>query len=527
MSRRGKTRRTGAFLLVACGVLLAAAAAWAALAAAGGRAGDPASGGTDEAVPERDANAFYEIFVRAFHDSDGDGIGDLNGITEKLDYLRDMGFSGIWLTPIHPSPSYHGYDVTDYYAIHPDFGTMDDFERLVREAHARNIRIIMDLVANHTSSRHPWFLEAVRDPDSPKRDWYVWADEDTNVNAAGAVGGRAWHPAATGHYLGIFWDGMPDLNPDNPEVREEMIRIARFWLEKGVDGFRLDAAKHLYENFPHESGKPAVAEKNAAWWRAFRAGLEQVKPDVYLVGEVWDAASVIGPFLDGAFDAAFNFDLAGRLVAMAKSGEAADIGHSVARIHEYYGRVSGGSFEDAVFLSNHDQNRVMSQLGGHVGKAKAAAALLLTMPGKPYVYYGEEIGMEGVKPDENLRRPMPWETVEAQAADPDSLLSRYRTLVHWRKMEPALARGAIASYTVDNPRVASYLRLLEDETLLVLVNLSDGTERVRLGEDAAGLAVSLATSPDVRLSGEFAELPPYEAVVLKGKSRQSIKERSR
>lgn len=262
--------------------LLLAAAAWWALDKAGG----VDEGGREDDAASGDANAFHEMFVRAFHDSDGDGIGDLNGITEKLDYIRDMGFSGIWLTPIHPSPSYHGYGVTDYYAVHPDFGTMDDFERLVREAHARDIRIILDLVVNHTSSKHPWFLEASRDPGSPKRDWYVWADEGANTAAAGAIGGRAWHPAPAGHYLGIFWDGMPDLNPDNPEVLEEMLNIARFWLDKGVDGFRLDAAKHLYENFPHEAGNPAVADKNTAWWRAFRAGLDAVKPDVYLVGEV-------------------------------------------------------------------------------------------------------------------------------------------------------------------------------------------------------------------------------------------------
>lgn len=173
---------------------------------------------------------------------------------------------------------------------------------------------------------------------------------------------------------------------------------------------------------------------------------------------------------------------------MAKSGRASDLGFSVGRIHAYYGRVSGGAFEDAVILSNHDQNRVMSQLGGDVGKAKAAAALLLTMPGKPCVYYGEEIGMEGVKPDENLRRPMRWDEVAAQLDDPDSLLHRYKTLLHWRKREPVLARGQIASHAVDNDRVAAYLRVAEDERALVLVNLSGNAERASVGEGAAGSA---------------------------------------
>lgn len=508
MRRERSKRRTGRIALAAAGALF--------VLAAGGWLGVWLAGtAQQEAVEKRDSNTFYEIFVRAFHDSDGDGIGDLNGIAEKLDDLREMGFSGIWLTPIHPSPSYHGYDVTDYYAVHPDFGTMDDFERVVEEAHARDIRIILDLVVNHTSSRHPWFLEAVRDPDSPKRDWYVWADEATNTDAISAIGGKAWHPAGGGHYLGIFWDGMPDLNPDNPEVLDEMLKIARFWLEKGVDGFRLDAAKHLYENFPHESGRPDTAEKNTAFWRSFRAGLDDIKPDVYLVGEVWDTATVIGPYLDRAFNAGFNFDLAGQLIAMAKSGTAIDIGFTVGRIHDYYERVSNGTFEDAVMLSNHDQNRVMSQLGGDAGKAKAAAALLLTMPGKPYVYYGEEIGMEGVKPDENLRRPMRWEEYEAQKNDPDSLLNHYKMLIRWRKQEPALAWGKIASFPVDNDHVASFLRIWEDQQVVVLHNLTGDTQQVQLGEAAKGMDIVLRTSREARLAGGSVVLPPYGSVVLK------------
>lgn len=474
-----------------------------------------ADGNGQEDAARRDANTFYEIFVRAFHDSDGDGIGDLNGITEKLDYLREMGFSGIWLTPIHPSPSYHGYDVTDYYAINPDFGTMDDFERLVEEAHARGIRIILDLVVNHTSNEHPWFLESAQGPDSPKRDWYVWADDVTNTNAVSAIGGKAWHVRNGGHYLGIFWHGMPDLNPDSPEVQEEFQRIARFWLDKGVDGFRLDAAKHLYENFPHESGKKAISDKNTAWWRAFRAGLEEVKPDVYLVGEVWDTATVIGPYLDGAFNAGFNFDLAGQLIAMAKNETAIDIGFTVGRIHDYYERVSNGTFEDAVILSNHDQNRVMSQLSGNVDHAKTAAALLLTMPGKPYVYYGEEIGMEGVKPDENLRRPMRWEIVDAQAEDPDSLLSRYKLLIHWRKQEPVLARGKIESHDAGNDRVASFVRDWNGERVLVLHNLSGEGQYADAGSFGGKAAIILQTSREAKLENGKVWLPPYGSAVLK------------
>ena len=470
---------------------------------------------------DRDSNVFYEIFVRAYHDSDGDGKGDLNGITAKLDDLKEMGISGIWMTPIHPSPSYHGYDVTDYYAIHPDFGTMEDFERLIEEAHKRNIRIIMDLVVNHTSSKHPWFVEAKSSENSPKRDWYVWADEETNVNAVSAIGGKAWHPVSTGRYLGIFWDGMPDLNLDNPEVRAEFIHIARFWLDKGVDGFRLDAAKHVYEDLQGDNKRTEVAEKNVAWWREFRTGLEEVKPDVYLVGEVWDAPSVIGPYLDGALDSGFNFDLAGRLINLAKSENATDIAAGIRRVHDYYAEVSGGKFIDATFLSNHDQNRVMSQLEGNVDHAKMAAALLLTLPGRAFIYYGEEIGMQGVKPDENLRRPMDWDEVERQHNDPDSLLNHYRRLVNWRKLEPALAFGTVESYATGNKRVVSFIREHEGERLLVLHNLSGEPQKVGLeskaGIEADALAVTLASAPGIQYDGGEATLPAYSTAVLKAK----------
>jgi glycosidase len=474
-----------------------------------------------EAARDRDSNVFYEIFVRAFHDSDGDGKGDLNGIVAKLDYLREMGVSGIWMTPIHPSPSYHGYDVTDYYAIHPDFGTMEDFERLIEEAHRRNIKIIMDLVVNHTSNRHPWFVEARSGADNPKRDWYIWADEATNVNATSAIGGKAWHSVSTGRYLGIFGEGMPDLNLDNPEVREAIIRIARFWLEKGVDGFRLDAAKHVYEDLQGDNRRPEVAEKNVAWWREFRAALEEVKPDVYLVGEVWDAPSVIGPYLDGAFDSGFNFELAGKLIQLAKSERATDIAAAVRRIHDYYAEVSGGRFIDATFLSNHDQNRVMSQLEGNVDHAKMAAALLLTLPGRVFLYYGEEIGMEGVKPDENLRRPMPWDEVDRQHNEPDSLLNHYRRLVNWRKLEPALAFGTVESYATGHRSVVSYIREHEGERLLVLHNLSGEPQQLALESkadiEAEKLAVTLASAPGIKFERDEVSLPAYSTAVLKAK----------
>lgn len=514
--------------------------------------------GRFEAADQRASGVFYEIFVRSFYDSNGDGIGDLNGVTAKLDYLQSLGISGLWLTPIHPSPSYHGYDVTDYYDIHPDFGTMEDFERLIEEAHKRNIQIVMDLVVNHSSIQHPWFIESARGADSPYRDWYIWADTEADadtsageaagagasasanrgakLSAISAVGGKAWHARNGGHYLGIFWEGMPDLNLDHPDVRAEIIKIGQFWLNKGVDGFRLDAAKHIYEDFQGDAGNPEIAGKNQAWWQEFRRGLNEVKPDAYLVGEVWDSTAVIGPYLDQAFNACFNFDLAGQLLAAAKSEKAVDIASKLSRIYEYYDRVSGGTFEDAIFLTNHDQNRVMSQLQGNADHAKMAASMLLTLPGKPYIYYGEEIGMQGMKPDEYIREPMlwyaggaqgegqvTWETsrfnrndppsVEMQEQDEQSLLQHYRMLIHWRKLEPVLVDGAIGAFSLKNNSILAFTRQTESEQVLVLHNLSGQEQAVTL--EQAFHKIILTTSSAAALTGDQVILPAYSTVVFK------------
>lgn len=489
------------------------------------------------------SDTFYEIFVRAFADSNGDGIGDLNGITEKLDYVKSLGVDGIWLMPIQPSPSYHGYDVTDYYSIHPDYGTLEDFKRLLDEAHKLGINVIMDLVVNHTSSEHPWFVDSAKGVNSEYRDWYIWASDRGGANPAdGAVGPSPWHSRSDDRYLGVFWEGMPDLNFDNPEVRKELIAIGSYWLEQGVDGFRLDAAKHIYGDFGSTINTPIVKDKNKAWWQEFRQGLNTVKPDAYLVGEVWDSTAVIGPYLDNALNSAFNFDLADRLLSIANQETAQDIGFSLSRAHHYFAEMSGGNFKDAYFLSNHDKDRVMINLQGNVDHAKMAAAMLLTMPGTPFIYYGEELGMEGAKPDEHIREPFPWSkkpgnpsettwissrhrgdgfaSVESQEELPDSLLNHYRKLISWRSSEPALRGGSIASYEIGNPAVASYTRTAaDDRQLLVLHNLSGqvqtSTLQVTKAQPISFTVLALSTKEGAKLHNQVLELPPYTTVVLK------------
>ncbi|WP_342663451.1 alpha-amylase family glycosyl hydrolase [Paenibacillus harenae] len=495
-------------------------------------------------VDEQPGEVYYEIFVRSFFDTDGDGIGDLNGVTAKLDYLQELGVGGIWLMPINASPSYHGYDTTDYYAVNPDYGTLDDLKRLLDEAHKRDIEVIMDLVVNHTSSEHPWFKEALADEKSPYRGWYTFAGADDVVKADGAVGGDPWHKFGSLKYLGIFWGGMPDLNFDEPKVREEMIRIGQYWLEQGLDGFRLDAAKHIYADFASTAVTPEIQAKNKAWWQEFRAGMNEAKPDAYLIGEVWDSLAVIAPYFDQALDSAFHFDLAGRLLSAADGEQDPDLAFSLGRAHGVYEKSSGGTFVDAPFLSNHDQNRVMTVLGGNVDHARMAAALLLTLPGTPYLYYGEEIGMQGAKPDEYIREPMLWYSdpkggegqttwepsrhnkeagavsVEAQSADRDSLLSHYRELIKWRNEEPALRDGGIAEYKPDpaNPKLSVYIRVTGKERVLVVHNLSGEAQTVDLLPSATfgtfGEFVR-ATDGAAVLEGSLLAIPAYSTVILK------------
>lgn len=437
---------------------------------------------------------YYQIFVRAFADGDGDGLGDLRGIIDRMDYLEDLGVSGIWLTPIHPSPTYHKYDVLDYYAIDPEIGTLEDFRELLATAQSRGIRVIMDLVLHHTSNLHPWFVAATLDPKSPYRDYYIWADSDTNLSAPGPWAQRVWHSAANGHYYGLFWDGMPDLNYDNPLVQEEAKAIAEFWLDLGVDGFRLDAAMHIYAH--------AEEDRSVEWWVEFREHLAEIKPDVYLVAEVWDKSNVVAPYYAG-FDSAFNFDLANLIILSAKSGSDFGLARVTQRFIHRYEEHSPWVI-DAPFLTNHDQDRVMSLLND-VEQMKMAASVYLTLPGNPFIYYGEEIGMKGTGPDENKREPFKWyelsgpgqstwrassfntgawqPSVEEQQDDPHSLWNHYRSLIHLREGNLPLRVGTIVPVDTGNKQVVGFLREWKDERVLVLHNLNAAWQTVELAVD--------------------------------------------
>ena len=326
---------------------------------------------------------FYEIFVRSFYDSNGDGIGDFNGIIEKLDYLNDgdpatttdLGINAIWLMPIFPSPSYHGYDVTDYLSVNPQYGTMEDFSRLLGEAHKRGIHVIIDFVINHSSIEHPWFVDAVN-PESKYHDWYIWSETDPGY--LGPWGQKVWHQAANGlYYYGIFWEGMPDLNYTNPEVTSQIESAADYWVNTiGVDGFRVDGAKHLIE----EGTIQANSNATPAWFTKFMALYKGWNPSVMSVGEVWDPSKITTSYLKSqSFDMVFDFDLASALISNVRNASPRSLSGSITTETSLYNGDGMGTF-----LANHDMDRVLSQFGDDVNNAKHAATIFLTIPGTPF-----------------------------------------------------------------------------------------------------------------------------------------------
>jgi glycosidase len=445
----------------------------------------------------------YEVFVRSFYDSNGDGIGDLNGLIQKLDYIDKLGASCIWLMPVAASPSYHGYDVSDYYRVEPAYGTNDDFKRLVAKAHGHGIKVLVDMVLNHSSSEHPYFQAALHDTASPYRAWYRFAPSPLGK---GPHGGDDWHrsPVRDEYYYGVFWSGMPDLNYLTPAVRDEAKKIATFWLrDMDVDGFRLDAVPYLVEEGSCLMGCPGTH----AFLHAYAAHIDSVKPGAYTVGEAWGNIDQMMPYYPDQLTSYFGFELADSLLSAVRTGSAAGLLTGFLRLQDTL-----PAYRWSPFLSNHDGTRAMTALGGDIARAKLAATLLLTLPGVPFIYYGEEIGMTGDKPDPRLRTPMQWSahpglgftsgtawesaqpdslttTVAAQDADAGSLLNLYRRLIHLRKKNAALATGRLVPLSATSPQVAAYLRRAGDHAVLVVANLGSApTSRVAIGSDARVLA---------------------------------------
>ncbi len=431
----------------------------------------------DNLITNENGGVYYEIFVRSFADSDNDGIGDLEGIRQKLPYLEDLGVKGLWLTPIHPSPSYHGYDVEDYTAINQDFGTHDDFEALISDASAKNIDVIIDLVLNHSSSTHPWYIEGKErfqngtyDKNDPhdKANWYNFRMEN----------GKAVAEAT-------FGDWMPDLNLNNIEVRNEITRFTHFWLDKGVKGFRLDAVSHFLDS---------VGE-NVEFLGWFRDMVNTKKPDSYIVAEAFITSFSAQKHYYHGVDSLFNFagaNLGGFFIDSITSNTVGPIG---LRLAEQYTAMRAIN-EDAIlanFLTNHDMDRSSGMfLLEQAGRQKVAASIYLLTPGYPFMYYGEEIGLKGsrgsAQTDADRRLPMIWQKeddvmrtnnppgvtydltkqvrdgVRELSEQPFSLLNHYKKVINVRNAYEWLTYADFENYMLPSNYVSLYKLSARDDS---------------------------------------------------------------
>ncbi len=449
---------------------------------------------------------YYEIFVYSFYDSDGNGIGDLQGVIQKLDYVEYMGFNGIWLMPIMQSNTYHKYDVLDYKSIDRSYGNIEDFKQLVEECHKRGIRLVIDMVINHTASGHPWFKEACdylrglekgQEPDlteCPYVGYYNFAKEKVNNTYYPVSGLQGWY------YEGSFWSEMPDLNLNNEEVRKELEEVADFWIDLGVDGFRMDAAAHFTE---YDNGANTEVLK---WFFGY---CKEKNPDFYMVSEVWAGLSSIAQYYGSQSQSMFNFDAGqaeGILASVAKgSKKAVDL---VERMLTYQTEFSAQNenYIDAPFLTNHDMVRISNALANKEDNLKMAAGLLMMMNGNPFVYYGEEIGMasKGTK-DESKRIAMFWSekntegmtrnpsgadlgiksafaAVDEQEKDGHSLLNYYRRAIRLRNENPEIARGTIAKIaSLCNGHQAAITKTWEGSTIAIIYNTAAEDAEINIG----------------------------------------------
>ncbi len=470
---------------------------------------------------------YYEIFVYSFYDSDGDGIGDLNGVTEKLDYIEEMGFNGIWLMPIMQSTTYHKYDVVDYCSIDEEYGTIEDFENLVDECHERGIRVVIDFVINHSSSQHQWFVDACdylrelpegQEPDldeCPYVDYYHFVEEQVSGTYY-PVSGTNWY------YEGEFWSEMPDFNLASESLRAELEEISNFWLDMGVDGFRMDAALHFEEN-DTEFNTEALD-----WLYSYCTDLN---PDFYMVSEVWANKATIADYYASGTPSMFNFDVAGaegKLIKAARGAyKAANFVESMVEYQTDYAE-QNPDYIDAPFIANHDMARVANNLMKDANDMKMACGLLMTMNGSPFVYYGEEIGMSssGTK-DENKRLPMIWSDadtagmtdgpmdadrdivsafagVEQQQKDPYSILNYYKRAVRLRNENPEIARGEIEiieELTEGNQAVIT--KTYEDSTIAIAYNTSDEVVEINFADTVLS---DMEICGYLTLNGEVVEL---------------------
>lgn len=459
--------------------------------------------GTVTNTVDGNARVYYQIFVGSFSDSNGDGTGDLRGIIEHFDYLNDgdpnsgvsLGVEGIWLSPIFMSPSYHKYDVTDYYKIDPKFGTMEDLQALIDLCHERDVQLILDLVINHTAKNNSWFQSfcaAHREFDSSSEyyDFYSWAGDNSGTGT--------WEPVpnSTHYYECNFSGDMPELNFNNEAVRQEMVNVAKFYLDMGVDGFRFDAAKYIYygETTP-----------NADFWIWYMNELRSIKPDIYTVAEVWDADAATYPYF--ASTNCFNFSMSQASGKIADAAKGGNVNQMISYVDQYITHIRQENPNAMLcsFIANHDMDRAAGFLTTGGGHAYMAANLNILLPGSPFIYYGEEIGLLGSRggsqTDANRRLAMLWGdgdtvrdpiganykaeqvngTVADQLPNGGSLYNHYKKLIAIRKANPEIAYGEMTPLATSGKQ-GGFLCTYEGKTVAVLHNTTTDTVTIDLAQ---------------------------------------------
>lgn len=522
---------------------------------------------------------FYEVSVRAFRDSNGDGHGDLRGLTQKLDYLQALGVDCLWLMPIYPSPLRDdGYDISDFCNVAPAFGTLGDLRDLILAAHGRGIRIILDLVLNHTSDQHPWFQAARRDRHSEFRDFYVWSDTDARYAEARIIfldtepSNWTWDPHSQQYYWHRFYSSQPDLNYDNPRVQDAIADVVRFWLNMGIDGFRLDAVPYLYER---EGTNCENLPPTHAFLKSLRQLVDAEYPGRVLLCEANQWPEDVRPYFGDGDEChmGFHFPLMPRLFMALKKQRVDDIVDVLARTPA----IPDGC-QWCTFLRNHDEltlemvtpaerswmwsayspdprmrinlgirRRLAPLLENDQRQIELANALLFSLPGAPIIYYGDEIGMgdDLDLPDRNgLRTPMQWDgsvtagftdgapvtpfvpgplgpaqvNVAAQTLQTGSLLNALRRMIKVRKSHPELSLGRLAWVDAGSSSMAAYTRVLDGRTLLILANLSARSLEARVTPPLAAAYTDLLNDRVLDLFGAI-EVPPYAYLWLEPVAR--------
>ncbi|GGG04058.1 glycoside hydrolase family 13 protein [Paenibacillus abyssi] len=526
----------------------------------------------------------YQVYWRSFYDTDGDGYGDLEGVIRKLDYIKELGADVVWLNPCYGSPDVdNGYDISDYRSIMPKAGTMDDFERLLQEVHARGMKLIMDLVVNHTSDQHPWFVESRSSKDNPYRDYYIWRKEANNWRSYFTPSTWEYDETTGEYYFHSFATEQPDLNWENPKVREEIFDMMRFWLDKGIDGFRMDVINLLAK----QAGFPDAEHPDVISYLGNNPGIhdylqemhEKVLKhyDVFTVGEIpfvtpEDGLLYVGEDR-GELNTLFHFEVCDYMAHW-----------DMARFKEIQKRWYEGMWGrgwNSQFLNNHDHTRLVTRFGNdttfRTESATCFATLLHTLPGMPYVYQGEEIGMTGVRFDtiddyndiamknkykeetgkgrdpqevfesllhlarDNSRTPMHWDdssmagftggtpwikvnpnykeiNVAAALADPNSVFYYYKKLIQLRKEHEVMVYGSYEPVLEDHPQLYAYFRTLGTEKWLIVLNISEQSVSFELPESAASVSreTVITNYPDDHAGGSGAlTMRPFEAVIYR------------